>query len=201
MLVLVGLGLLGFVTLRFMQAFIDTDRKGNGMKAIFRRLGFAFSGFIYLGISIYAIKTALGSQSGGDTKKELISKVFEYPGGVLLVGLVAGIVIGQGLYQIYRGVSRNFMKKVQLHHSDFKSTFKKIGIVGHFARGIVLCLIGYLLLRAALDSNPDQAEGTNEAFNFLKQKGGSWVPGLVALGFFAYGIFMFVRAKHEKINL
>lgn len=201
LLLITGLSLIGYVMLRFFQAFRDSDHTGSGVKAFFRRAGFAFSGLIYAGISFYAIKMALGESSEGDTKKQLIARVLEYPGGKLAVGLVAALVIGQGLYQIYRGLSKKFMKKVELHHSDFKKTFEKTGMAGHVSRGLVLCLIGYFILRAAVDSNPHEAEGTGGAFDFLKETGGNWLMGIVALGLFAYGIFMFVRAAHQKISL
>lgn len=201
LLVIISVSLLGFVTLRFYQAVLDSEHKGKGVKAIFRRMGLATSGLIYLGLSIYAFKLVLGDSGGGDSKKMLISGILEYPGGQLIIGVVAAIIIGQGIYQVYKGVSKKFMKKVHLYHSNFEGTFKKTGIVGHAARGIVLCIIGYLFLRAALSSNADQAGDTDGAFNFLQNTVGNVLMGTVALGFIAYGVFMFVRARHEKIQL
>ncbi len=200
LLIIVGISLLGFVLLRFFQAVLDSDDKGKGTKAILKRLGLAGSGLIYLSISLYVLKLAFGAASDGDTKQLIIAKVLEYSFGQLVIGLAAAFVVGQGVYQIFRGISGKFMKKVQLYNSNFSGTFKTVGQVGYTARGIVLCLIGYLLFRAAWETNPKRAEGTEGAFDFLQNNFGGWILAIVPIGLFAYGIFMFVRAKHEKMQ-
>jgi hypothetical protein len=198
--VIVAVCLLGFVTLRLLQTFAFTGDKHPGTKGKFKRIGYAVSALIYLTLSFYAFKLALGSQESGDTKKFFVSILMDYNAGRFVVGAIGLIIMGNGCYHFSRGVTSRFMKKVELHKSEFKNTFKVFGIVGYAAKGIVLGIIGYFLLRAALDANPDEAEGTGEAFDFLKNKGGNILMGIVSIGMIAYGIFMFVRARHEKIR-
>ena len=92
------------------------------------------------------------------------------------------------------------MKLVKLYRSGFHDSFEKAGMIGYVARGIVFSIVGYFLLRAAIDSNPREADGTREAFDFLQQNFGNLLMGVVAAGLVAYGIFMFVRARHENIR-
>ncbi len=117
-----------------------------------------------------------------------------------LVGAGGLFLAGAGIYQIYRGVSRSFMKHVDLKNSDFKKTFVVIGVIGHIARGLVFGVLGFLIVRAAINANPKDARNTDGAFDFLKDNFGKWTMAIVAAGLLAYGIFMLVRARHEKMN-
>jgi hypothetical protein len=201
LLILVGVGLLGYVVLRFMQAFMDIDDKGNALKALVIRAGYAISGFLYFGLCLYAWKLALGRSSGGDSRRFIVSKVLAYSMGDWIIGITAVIVIIGGINQIYKGISGRFMKKVQLIKSEYQKTFRRIGVVGYGARGFVFCIIGYFLIRAALDSNPSEAQGTDAAFDFLQHNFGNILMAMVAVGLLAYGIFMFVKARHERIRI
>ncbi|HEY0739901.1 MAG TPA: DUF1206 domain-containing protein [Chryseosolibacter sp.] len=200
LLIIIAIGLCGYVTLRVFQAFFDIDDKGKDAKGIFTRLGYGASAILYLGLVIYAIKLASGNPGGGDSKQFFISKIMEYPMGEWIIGIAGLIVIGSGINQIYKGWSKKFMKRVQLYQSDYRNTFQKAGIAGYIARGLVFSIIGYFLFRAALDSNPAEAEGTDAAFSFLQQNFGNVLMGVVALGLVLYGIFMFVRARYERIH-
>ena len=184
LLVIVALGLLGYVMLRFFQAFKDIDNKGTDMKGIFDRIGYTLSAFLYLGIGAYALKLVFGSSGGddGDSRQFVVSKVLEYPGGQYVVGIAGFVVIGMGLYQIFRGVTGKFMKRVNLIRSNMKDAFQGAGTVGYISRGIVLGIIGYFLLHAAWLSNAEEAQGTGAAFDFLQNQFGSVMMAIVALG-------------------
>ena len=203
LLVIIALGLLGYVMLRFFQAFKDIDNKGTDMKGIFDRIGYTLSAVLYLGIGVYALKLVfVGSGGGeGDSRQFVVSKVLEYPGGQYVVGISGAIVIGMGIYQIVRGVTGKFMKRVNLIRSSMKDTFRAAGTIGYISRGIVLGIIGYFLLHAAWLSNPGEAQGTGAAFDFLQNKFGSVMMAVVALGLIGYGVFAFVKAKYQKIDL
>jgi hypothetical protein len=203
LLIVIGLGLLGYVMLRFFQAFKDIDNKGTDIKGIVDRLGYTLSAFLYLGIGVYALKLVFGDSGGGegDSRKFVVSKVLEYPGGEYMVGIAGLIVIGMGIYQIIRGITGRFMKRVNLIRSNMRDTFKAAGTIGYISRGIVLGIIGYFLLHAAWLSDPDEAQGTGAAFEFLQNKVGSVMMAVVALGLIGYGFFAFVKGKYQKIDL
>lgn len=169
-LVIIALGLFGYVMLRFFQAFMDIDNKGTDMKGVLDRIGYTLSAFLYMGIGAYALKLALGGagDGGSDSRQFVVSKVLEYPGGQYAVAIAALIGIGMGLYQVFRGVTGKFMKRVNLIRSQMKDTFKAAGTMGYIARGIVLVIIGYFLLHAALKSKPEKAQGTEKLSPLFK---------------------------------
>lgn len=159
--------------------------------------------FLYLGIGAYALKLVFGSSGGGGegSRQFVVSKVLQYPGGQYLVGIAAIIGIGMGVYQIYRGVTGKFMKRVRLTRTNMQDAFKMAGTVGYTSPGIVLGIIGYFMFHAARRADPDQAQGTSEAFDFLQNNFGSVMMAIVALGLAAYGIFSFVKARYQRINM
>lgn len=200
-LIMLAIGMLGYITLRFFQCFKDSDNKGDSMKGLITRAGYGFSALMYLGLGIYVVKLVLDGPGGdGNSQQFIVGKVLQWPGGQWIIGIIAAIVIGSGINQIYKGVSGNFMKKISLIRSEFDKVFKKTGVAGYIARGVVLGIIGYLLLHAALTHNPREAKGSDQAFHFIENTFGSFLMGVVALGLVAYGIFMFVKAKYQNVN-
>lgn len=202
-LIAVALGLLGYVMLRLFQAFKNTENKRKNLKGVLDRVGYAMSGLLYLAIGAYALKLAFAGAGGGgsDSRQFVVSKVFEYPGGEYIIAAASLVVIGMGIYQIVRGISGRFMKKVNLYKSNMKDAFRTAGTIGYISRGIVLGIIGYFLFHAALLSDPDEAQGTGAAFDFLQNKLGSVMMAIVAVGLAGYGVFCFVKAKYQKIDL
>lgn len=203
LLIGIAVGLFGYVMLRMFQSFKDTENKGSGLKGILNRVGYGLSALLYLVIAAYALKLAIRGVTGGgdsDSRQFIVSKVLEYPLGEYIVGIAGLIVIGMGIYQIARGITGKFMKKVNLYLSNMKDTFKTTGTIGYISRGIVLMIVGYFLLHAAVLSNPDEAQGTGAAFDFLENKVGSFMMALVALGLAGYGVFCFVKARYQRID-
>ncbi|WP_299760549.1 DUF1206 domain-containing protein [uncultured Pontibacter sp.] len=202
---IVALGLLCYAIWRFIQAVNDTEDKGSGAKGVAKRLRYIFSGLVYAAFAFLAARIVLGNGGGGggDSRETLVAKLLAQPFGQWLVGILAVATMAVGLYQIYYGYSEKYRKKVQsggLEH-DVEHQMIRAGKVGYMARGIVWLVIGYLFLKAAMNSSAQQAGGSSEAFQFLENVSyGSYVLGAVALGVIAYGIFMFMRAKYQPIH-
>lgn len=93
------------------------------------------------------------------------------------------------------------MKKIKLIKSQFEKVFKQTGVIGYVSRGVVLVILGYLLIQGAMNMNPGQGQSTDEAISFVENKFGSVLMAVIALGLVAYGIFMFVKAKYQRIQV
>ena len=204
LLILVTLGMMGYVVWRFFQAFGDIDNKGNNTNARFTRAGYAFSGVVYASLAFYAARLALGGpQGGGDGNQRqfIVSKVLSFPAGEWLIGIAAVLVFLNGIRQIYKGISGKFCKNVHLIRSEYSNVYKKAGVLGYVSRGVVLLVIGYFFFRAAITHNGEAIQGTGEAFNFLEDNFGTLLLAIVAIGLIGYGVFQFVKAKYQKIDL
>ncbi|WP_373512355.1 DUF1206 domain-containing protein [Persicitalea sp.] len=201
---LIAIGLLCYSVWRLVEAFLDTEDKGSDAKGLVVRSRYVFSGLMYAASTFYAAKLLFGSGSddGSDTRETVAQKLLQQPYGQWLVGAVALGVMAVGVYQAYYSLSGKHRKKIQKTKLDnkVKETLLASGKVGYIARGIVWLLIGYLFLRAALQSDSSEAGGSDSAFSFLEQAWGSWVLAIVALGLVCYGIFSFVRARYQPVN-
>ncbi|WP_299699566.1 DUF1206 domain-containing protein [uncultured Pontibacter sp.] len=205
LLALVAAGMLCYTLWRFIQAIRDTEEKGSDAKGIGRRIGYAFSGAVYGALAFTAAQLVLGNGggSGSDSRQTLARELLAQPFGQWLLGAVAVGTMAMGLYQFYRAYSGKYMNKVQQEKLDPKvrQSLVRAGLVGYIARGFVWLIIGYLLLRAAVNSNSREAGSSSQAFQFLEEASyGSYLLGALALGLICYGVFMFVRAKCEVIS-
>jgi len=202
----VALGLFGYVVWRWVQAFKDpeADSSDDGKKRGLQRVGYFFSGLAYGFIAFEAARMIFsgGSSSGGGNgqKQSLVAQILDWPGGQWIIGIIAAIFFAKAIYQVYRALSGEFDKKVRNSNLDnrVKEVLHKAGLVGYLARGVVISVIGYFFLQAALQSNPNQVKGTKGAFQFISDMAaGPWLLGIVAIGLACYGVFMFVKAKYR----
>ena len=200
---LIAVGLLGYIVWRFTQAIRDTEGKGSGAKGLGTRLWFVASGLFYSGLALYAGRLALQGRAGkgGDAPQSLTAKVLGWPGGDWLILLVGVVVIGIGLFQVYRAFSGRF--KSDVNASSLSATQQRLvyraAQVGITARGIVVALIGYFLVQAGQQSRAGAVGSTDEAFDLLAAMGPAAL-GAVAAGLVAYGLYMLVQAKYPVLR-
>lgn len=197
-----ALGLLCYSGWRFLQTFGDTEHKGSDGKGIAVRARYFFSGFIYLSLALLAIKILFGGNQGKKGNQGLVHELLNKPFGNWVLGIVAVIIFCTGVYQCYYGFSEKYRKHVDKagHNINNKLLFIA-GKTGYVARGIVWLIIGWMFMQAALHSNSSEAGDTPKAFSFLEHAAyGSYLLGAVGLGLVCYGIFNFIRARHEQIG-
>ena len=205
LLALVGLGLIGYVIWRFVEAIQDPEHRGGKAKDWARRLGSAISGIIYASLAFSAIRLAMGSSansSSSHSTQDWTARLMSQPFGQWLVALVGAFIIGLGFYQFYKAYKAKFRKRLKLQEmSPTEETWAmRLGRFGEAARGVVFVIIGFFLLEAARQSDPNQARGLDGALQSLAQQPyGPWLLGIVALGLVAYGIHMGVQARYRRI--
>ena len=200
---LLAAGLLGYAVWRLIQALVDPERRGSGPKGIAVRIGYALRGLAYGGLGITAIRLALNQRTGSSGQfRKWAEGAFELPGGELLV-LAGGVwVAGYGLYQFYRAATPR-MKK-HLHLAELPDQLRRwvLGVsrFGIAARGVVLCLVGVFLVRAATHRNPGEAAGMRESLATVSRMG-RWPFLVVAFGLIAYGVYQLLNARYRSIKV
>jgi Domain of Unknown Function (DUF1206) len=81
-----------------------------------------------------------------------------------------------------------------------RRTFTGVGVLGHAARAVVFALIGYFLVRAALDCDQSKAVGLDGALATLQHASyGSTVLGVVAAGLICFACFSALDARYHKV--
>lgn len=203
--ILLGLttvGLLGYAIWRLVQAFLDTEKKGSDTKGLITRVAYAGVGLAYIGLALTAVQIIRGTGGDGDTQQSWTARLLAQPFGQWLVGLIGAIVIGIGLYQLYKGFTAKFRDELKLNEmSATEDTWAtRAGRLGFIARGGVFAIIGALLIAAARQGEASQPGGLGGALETLAaQRLGTLLLGVVAVGLIAYGIFCMVEARYRRM--
>ena len=204
LLALLTVGLVGYVVWRFVQAFRDPEGEGDDKKGIAKRIGYGASGLLYAFLAFEAIRMLMrsGSSDGGGGNKEVVSMLLEQPFGQILVGVVAVALFAKAISALYKAFSGKFMEEInagQLDHK-IKKIIKNTGTAGLAARGVVIGIIGFLFMKAAIQANPNEAGGTEGAFSFIQSSSyGSILLGVIAIGLACYGVYMLVKARYKAL--
>lgn len=74
------------------------------------------------------------------------------------------------------------------------------GVGGGLARGLLFAALGWFVVKAAVDYEPDKAKGFDDTLRaFTDTPAGPWLLVLVALGLVLFGMFSFGMARHRKV--
>lgn len=203
LLVVTGIGLAGYSIWRFVQAALDPEHAGTDAKGVAKRLGYTGSGLIYGALAILALQMGIGSGGGGGgSQQTYVAKVLSEPFGQLIVGAIGVFVIGAGIYQLYKAYTAKFVRDLKTNEMSAteRTWAERLGRLGYAARGVVLPIIGYFVLKAAITYQPGQAKGVGGALATLaSQPFGTFLLIVVAAGLVAYGAFQLVQAKYRRI--
>lgn len=202
LLALIALGLLCYTGWRFVQAFQDPENIGSHDKGKAKRVGFFFSGLLYLGLAGIAIKKLIdaGSSGGGNKTFGFLSGNF----GVFVFAVIGIVLIITSIHHFKKAHSGKFLQK--FHYKSIaeekrRKLIKNTGYLGIIARGVILGILAFIFLRAAYHSNTTDIKSTTDAFSFLRDSSyGAWLMGLVAAGFVCYGIYMLAMAKYRQFD-
>lgn len=201
---LAGVGLLGYVVWRIIQALYNPSSSGKEWKDLIKRIGYGTSAVINLALAWYALQVAFRSaSSGGGSKQEWTARLLAQPFGRWLVGAVGLIIIGVGVYFFYKAINARFMRHLKAGRMTLEreKIVKRTGQVGIPARGVAFLLIGGFVIQAAIQTDPQEVQGLGAAFQTLaSQPYGPWLMGVVAVGFVAYGVYCFMLSRYRRFR-
>jgi hypothetical protein len=197
-------GLIGYAVWRLVEGLVDPDNRGSGARAVALRISFAARGVLHGALGITALRLALRQMPGPHRSqtRHWTRVAFDLPGGELLVGLAALAIAGFGLYQLYRAYTSKLSRQLNFGELDGGARRWVVGVsrFGIAARGVVFCVIGLFLGRAAIRHDAAKAGGVRESLGFLAGIG-RWLFVVVALGLVAYGGYELLNARYRRINL
>ena len=185
-----ALGLWQFTEL-FLGSDEMRDRATAGAKAA-----------VYLALGVTTARFASGgggsdSQTASGTTAGLLGSG---PGKVVVV--VAGLVlIGVGLYQVYKGATKQFVE--DLKRTGGGNAGKAIviaGQLGYIAKGIALTILGGLVVAAVVTADPEKAGGLDSALRTVgEQPFGRVLLILTGVGIALYGVYSIGRARYGRM--
>lgn len=186
----VAIGLFALVIWRGLElayGHLDTEKK---VSAVGR-------GIVYLFLGITAIRVAMGSAgSSTGSQRSMSARLMENGAGRVLIVIVALVIIGIGVRQIYKSVTKKFTEDLVGGVSD---TTILLGRIGYAAKGIAFIIVGVLFAWASISYDPKKAGGLDTALHTIKdQPAGSVLLTMMALGIACYGVYCFVWSRNAK---
>jgi Domain of Unknown Function (DUF1206) len=211
LLVLLAIGFAAYAIWRFVQAVAEREDAGDGeakgaAKKWGKRAGYIGRGLVYAALTVSTVKILFGS-GGGQSQTGKAHKttavVLSWPAGTWLVGIAGAVIVGVGLWNLYRGIARKFEDRWRTGEmgEQARKWGARAGLVGHVARAVVFSLIGIFLVKAAIDYNPKDAIGLDGALRKLADASyGPYLLGLTAAGLVAYGLYCLVDARYRDVS-
>jgi hypothetical protein len=202
-LTLLAVGFAAYALWRFVEAWAAP---GEDAKKFAKRLGSVGRGLIYAALAFSAAKLVAGAGGSGsqdERARETASTLLSWPAGTWLVGAAGAVVVGVGLWNLYRGLFRKFEERWRTGETGpaARKWGGRAGVVGHVARAIVFGLIGIFVIRAALEYDPKEAIGLDGALQKLAGAAyGPYLLGVTAAGLVAYGLYCLVDARYRDVS-
>jgi Domain of Unknown Function (DUF1206) len=200
LLVALAVGLGGYAIWRLTRAALGHGREESDSG--FDRVAALVSGIGYGALCVTAIAILAGAGSSSGSPKKAAGGVLDWPAGPALVAIVGGVFVGVGVYQIYKGLAVKFLETSKTHEMPdaVEMPFTALGVLGHVARGAVFGLIGWFLIKAAIDYDPNKAVGLDGALRKLENASyGPLLLGIVAGGFIMFALYSIADARYRKV--
>ncbi|MDX1539399.1 DUF1206 domain-containing protein [Arsukibacterium sp.] len=202
LLMMLVVGLAGYVIWRFIQGITDTDNHGHSFKGIAIRGGLIISAISHSILAYWVIKLLL-HQTDDASEQSVSSIAYELLGSdkvTLLFAVIGVMVILVGVAHLIKGFRSGFKKYIDFP-ADKKQWLVPICRFGLISRGIVWCIIGWIILRPAYVSGNADKEGISDAFEWLGNTPfGTWTIIIISLGLFAFGIYSFIESLYRHID-
>ncbi|MDT0166765.1 DUF1206 domain-containing protein [Actinotalea sp. AC32] len=183
---LVGFALLGFWEI--VSAVLGTETKD--------RVKDGAKGVAHLVLAGLTLQVVTGSGGGGGGTQSMTAQLMAQPAGRVLVALVGLGAIAVGGYHLVKGWRKKFLRDLR---ETPPSWVVQAGRAGYVARGVAVIILGGLFVAAAATADPERAQGLDGALMTLREAPfGKVLLALVALGFVAFGVYSFARAKYAR---
>ena len=156
---------------------------------------------VFAALGVIAAAIALGARLSSERAAEQASRgVLQIPGGMFLL-IAVGIGVGiTGVSFVSMGVRRSYRTQVSVPDGALGRVVDGLGIVGFLAKGVALIAIGVLLVIAAIRDEARTAGGLDGALGALLELAlGPVLVASIGMGFIAYGVFCFFRARYARL--
>jgi hypothetical protein len=206
LLAVIAVGLLLYCVWRAASAVLVD---GSDLEAWGDRAGYSFSALFYVALGVVAAQSAWrGTQPDRSSTVESVSRSLLESGigrWVLAAGGIATIAVGV-FFVVRKALMRSFADDVAGVTEDgwkqdgLDRVIWFAGVSGWIGRGVVTALVGYFVLRSAIDFDPDEARGFDRALReATTSTTGSVLVWVSGIGLISYGIFCL--SSHRRRTL
>ena len=198
-------GAFGHGAWNILRGVADVDNAGVGLQGISKRIIAAGVGIFYFFLAWTAwsiVLTANVAVENGTLQKTFTAIILSLPFGAILVAVIGLGVIGAGINECYSGITGKFQENFKQYEleGNRRKIITVLGFLSFLTRALIFGLMGWFLISAAIESNPDQAVGIDGALRTLAQSYyGQVLLFLVSAGLICHGVLSLYEAKYRRI--
>lgn len=203
LLFLMAAGLIIYAVWRLVTAALPGD---GGLKGWATRLGYLVSAVTYSLLAVTAISFARnpGKPADGEDGKveKLTADFMNHSGGRIAIFVVGAVLIAIAAAFVWKAVSATFTSQL-LPGSVGPVSHRMLvvlGRIGWIGRAGMMALIGFFLCRAAINFDPNDAQGLDGSLRKATESGAGTVLVLVVgAGLLVYGVFCALSAPKRRL--
>jgi hypothetical protein len=202
-LVVIAAGLLAYALWKLAQGVLGRGPEGGGGHSLMERISNLAGGAVYLGFFVLAIEVLTGSAGISSSEpRQAASGVLGWPGGRVLVVIAGAGLVAISIYQAYEAIRGGFANdsKLEKMSPGTRRAFLGLGRVGLIVRAAVFALIGYFLIRTAIEFKASKAVGVDGALAKVHaQPLGPWLLAFVGAGLLVFAAFSFLEGRYRRL--
>ena len=155
-----------------------------------------------LGVEAFRLAWGLRTSRGGGVRS-WIAWLLEFPLGEWVVGIAGAIIVAYGISEVVAAARERRDSGIDVSPipAGMREPLLKISRFGVAARAVILAVLGYFLVRAAMTRDPGEVHDTRESI--LELAGtvdSSWVLVAIGAGLLAYSVDQALHARCRRIT-
>ena len=199
-LMIIGVGIVGYAAYYLFEAAADLRRKGGGVRGWLDRSLTIIKALAYGATGIQALAIAfLDDRPRGGTEGQA-QTVMRFPllGPVLLVLIGIGIAV-YGISQIKKAWNGDSDEEIDVARVRREASWVlPLGRAGTAARGVILAMMGSTLAWSGARERPSDADGYRDVFLALAAVN-PWLLGATGAGLLCFGLYQLCHARYAKL--
>ena len=203
LLSIIGVGILFYAGWYIVEAWTDTRRKGSTWRGKIDRALTVLKAIVYGLIGLEALRIVFGIRGSSATADDYARETMRYPLGELFLALVGLGLLAYGVLEIRKAWLARFDDDFDAARARREAAWVlNVGRAGVGARGVILTLMGFGLMRAGFEERANKARGfADSLWTLFSQPSGSWLLGAVAAGLICFGIFQLLHARYARLAM
>jgi len=195
------LGSVSYIVWRIYESIADPYGYGKSLAGKAKRHGVALSTVADMLIVYAAIQVLFdfgNIQLDGQPEEErrMVKNMLQRSWGSTAIITLGCVVLTTAVIQFMYGVTRGYKERIDIDRFNnyIKNTIHALAWAGYSARGVILGITGFFLIKAGILKQAHYVVNTDKAFDFIGDNVGHVYFILIALGTICYGFFMFAQA-------
>jgi hypothetical protein len=205
LLIIFIVGAIGHGIWNILRGATDIDNAGGGWQGIIKRIAAVGIGIFYLGLALTAWSIVVAERiiaRNGEIPRTFAAILLALPLGASLMFIIGLVILGVGVHECYSGVTGKYKENYRLFAAENgqRRIITALGLVSFTARALLLGLMGYFFILAAISHNPNDAAGLDGALAALAQTYyGKTILFVTATGLICHGVLSLYEARYRRL--